>query len=110
MTAQRTINEFSTHIVSTDTAPEGSHVYVRGDINGPLEWNSQARCHAGMFLFAPGEKRGYDICVRSGETEEVTESVSLEYTRDERELIPTVAEITELGDGLMAALPPSCYR
>ncbi len=105
MITEKPVNEYSTHLVTTDAVPEGSQVYVKGDVNGPLAWNGHARCHAGMFLFVPGEKQGYDICVRKGQTEEVLESVFLEYTRDEIELVPTLAEITELGEGLTGLFP-----
>ncbi len=102
---RRRLNEYSMHLVTTFAAPPGSPVHVRGDVAGPLVWNDHARCHAGMFLFVPGEKRGYDICVKKGDAEEVVESVALEYTRDETELVPTLAEITELGEGLTALFP-----
>ena len=105
MRAKQTINTFSTHLITTDAVPEGRQVCVRGDVNGPLEWNPHARRYAGMFLFTPGEKRGYDIRVKKGDAEDVVESVSLAYTDDDIELIPTLAEITELGDGLTRLFP-----
>ena len=105
MDARRTINEYSTHIVSTDAVPEGVTVYVTGDIDGPLLWNSHTKCYAGMFLFAPGESRSYEIRARQGDSERVLEKVCLDYERDDEELIPTLAEIGELGRAIVRLFP-----
>ena len=76
--------------VVVESFDPGSQIFLRGDLNGPLDFDFNNKCFCGCFEFpAKGSVTGvYEIVCKNGNEENIIRKVQVEYTFNNKYFSP----------------------